>query len=217
MGEEPEVNPEDQRLLINLGTNLQIEIEGTETRFKSTLLGLEPKNFLLIKIPLSEEIIQKLSSNPVIVRYIYKGSIFGFRTSFIQSVDDPLRVAFITYPAEFENFELRSQERYECFLPVQIKIKDFKKNGALLDISEEGLRVAIRDREYKPSFLKKEDPVTIVIRFPESPKEEEFTTLVRRISEEGGRVSLGLVFSDLDMSKKSLVTKFVNELREFRF
>ena len=101
-------------------------------------------------------------------------------------------------------------------LPVRVKIKDSEEDAALLDISEEGIRVAIRDRGYTPSFLKQEDEVKVLIHFPESPQEEEFVTQVRRISDENGRVSLGLVFSELDISKKGLVSKFVSDLREFK-
>jgi len=207
--------PEDKRLLINLGTDLQVEIEGIADRFKSRLVGADPKNFLLIKLPISYEITDQLASGRIIVRYIYKGSIFGFRTSLIQSLPHPFRVAFIRYPKEFENFELRSRERYECFLPITIRIREEEKEGALLDISEEGIRVAFRDREYKPSFLRKGDLVTILIHFPKSPAKEEFITQVCRISNEGGRTIIGLVFHNLDNDRKQLVSNFVSEVKEY--
>jgi hypothetical protein len=205
-----------KRLPIGLGTSLQVDIESTEIRFKSTLAGVDPGQFLLIKLPISDDVMESLPENSVIVRYLFRGSIFGFRTPVIKVIQDPIRAAFIRYPPEFENYELRSRERYECFLPARIKIKDSEKNGALLDISEEGLRFSIRDRGYTPTFLKQEDEVSVIIHFPETSGEEEFPTVVRRISDEGGRVALGLVFSDLDNEKKGLVSKFVSDLKEFK-
>jgi len=215
MESETTEEPTFMRLPINLGTDLQVDIEGTEIRFKSKLVGVEPNQFLLIKLPVSDDAVDQITKNPVVVRYIYKGSIFGFRTTYINSASDPFHLAFIKYPDEFENYELRAQSRYECFLPIRVKIKESEKSGALLDISEEGIRIAIRDRGYAPSFLQLEDPVSVFIRFPQSPTEEEFFTEVRRISNEAGRVVLGLGFSELDLSKKSLIAKFIAELREF--
>ena len=216
MNTETPETPKIRRLPINLGTDLQVEIERTETRFKSTLVGVYPDHFLLIKMPLSDEILQQLLKHPIVVRYIFKGAVLGFRTSFISSLSDPIRMAFFQYPEEFENIALRNKERYECFLPIRMKIKEAEKRGALLDVSKEGIRIAIRDRRYVPTFLKQEDPVSVYIQFPGSPREEEFMTLVKRISDEGGRVILGLVYSDLNFGKRTLITKFVNEIKEFK-
>jgi hypothetical protein len=121
----------------------------------------------------------------------------------------------LLYPSAFEVHELRSCERFKCFLPARIKSGRIDEYGAILDISEEGVRIAFRNREYEPRCLILGEPVRIITRFPNSQQEEEFSTCLRRILHDEERIALGLFFSDLDPARRSLVSNFIAELKLF--
>ena len=69
-----------KRILLEPGTQLQIEIEGVTSRFKSTLVGMEPDEYLIVKTPkaaLSGSIKNRLfRGNQIVIRYLHKGTVF---------------------------------------------------------------------------------------------------------------------------------------------
>ncbi len=116
-----------KRISIELGTQLEIEIEGVPTRFKSSLVGIEHDEYLIIKEPeaaLYEILRNKLfRGNQIVVRYLCKGTLFGFRSQLVQATSTPIRLLFVEYPKTIEVYDLRSHERIDCFFPAKIKIK----------------------------------------------------------------------------------------------
>jgi hypothetical protein len=215
MSSDIQNNPLAIRRSFHLGMDLHLEIEGTDIRFKSALIGADPDHFLLIRVPLSEEMADLLPKKPLLVRYTFKGTVFEFKSICHQIVYSPNPAAFISCPSEYEVHELRNHERYECFLPVRIQIREVIRDGAILDVSQEGIRVAFRERGLEPSSLQKDDLVSVFIHFPKSRTEEEFTTRLRRIFHEGGRTVLGLAFSNLDSVRRCLVGNFVSDLKDY--
>lgn len=215
MSSEYRLDPKTIHLSLKLGLDLNIELLGEAIRFKSTLIGADPNTFLLIKIPQSDNIIDRIHRHQLLVRYMFKGSIHEFKTTSLHSVSNPIPAAFLLYPSASEVYELRSHERFECFLPARIKSVRINEYGAILDISEEGVRIAFRNREFEPRCLMLGEPVRIITRFPNSQQEEEFSTDLRRIFHDGERVALGLFFSDLDPARRSLVSNFIAELKMF--
>ncbi len=116
----------EKRISIELGTQLEIEIEGVPTRFKSSLVGIEPDEYLIIKAPeaaLPDSIKNKLfRGNQIVVRYLCKGTLFGIQSQLVQVTSTPIRLLFVEYPKTIENYDLRSHERIDCFFPAKIKM-----------------------------------------------------------------------------------------------
>ena len=135
-----------KRIFIELGTEFQIEIEGITFRLKSTLVGMELGQYLIIKTPSfpSEvgNIKQKLFPGiEIVVRYLHKGTVFGFRTQLIEAFFTPRRLLFLEYPKVIEHYDLRSNRRVECIIPAKIILKEKETEGTILDINEKGCRI----------------------------------------------------------------------------
>ena len=74
-------------LLIRVGIPLQIHIGGTNNRLKSSLVGFEFGEYLVIKYPLrvvdTQTSRRLVPGEQILVRYLYKGTIYGFKTEII--------------------------------------------------------------------------------------------------------------------------------------
>jgi flagellar protein YcgR len=76
--------------IADVGTQFQIEIEGVPTRFKTTLVGMDPDKCLLVKAPKitgDDKSDKELAvGDNVIVRYLYNGAVLGFQSKLIDSI-----------------------------------------------------------------------------------------------------------------------------------
>jgi len=212
-----------KRISIELGTQLQIEIEGVAFRFKSVLIGMEPDEYLIIKTPMVpsdapfSNIKHKLSrGSQIVVRYLYKGTVFGFQSKLIEAIFTPLRLLFIEYPNIIEHYNLRSQDRVDCFLPAKIKIKEEEKHGLILDISKKGCRYRIKalKDEGLPS-IQLDEQITLRCQFPGIEDEQVFSGKVRNINRDKEETTLGIEFHEIAPEFQNIIAQYILNIKEF--
>lgn len=139
---EASCSTKDIALNITFGCEILIEIEGVGSRIKSTLIGVDPKSYIIIKTP-NVVGIQKclLAGTFVTVRYLYLGTVYGFRSSILVSVTVPEGLLFLQFPKHIERINLRKHERITCAVPVAFGLGDFNLNGIVSDLSSGGCRL----------------------------------------------------------------------------
>ena len=212
-----------RRILIELGSQVQIEIEGVGFRFKSTLVGMESDEYLIMKTPMVPSnapftsIQHKLfPGTQVVVRYLYKGTVFGFQSKLIEAISTPVRLLFVEYPKIVENYDLRSQERTDCFLPAKIEIRKKEEHGAILDISEKGCRCLIRALEGKklPS-TQVDEQITLTCQFPGIQGEQVVSGKVKNISKDKREMILGIEFHEIAARFKTIIDQYLSNIKQF--
>ena len=210
----------EKRISIELGTQLEIEIEGVPTRFKSSLVGVEPDEYLIIKEPeaaLYEILRNKLfRGNQIVVRYLCKGTLFGFQSQLVQVTSTPIRLLFVEYPKTIEVYDLRSHERIDCFFPAKIKIKDEEKNGAILDISEGGCRCVIKSSEgEKLPSVQIDERITLRCQFPGTESEQVVSGEVRNVGMDKQKAVLGIQFHEIAPGLQNIIAQYISTVKEF--
>jgi len=131
---------------VEVGTTLSVEIPGVQTRFSSRLVGLEPDQFLIIRVPAIPGIRQSLAPGmDIVIRFVSNGAIVGFKSSIIQIHFEPLGVGFLAFPFYAERVSLRKQKRVQCFFETRATIKESEFEGAILDINTKGCRFSVDD------------------------------------------------------------------------
>jgi hypothetical protein len=126
-----------------IGMPMTISFEGMGT-FKSMLIGLEYGQYFIMKLPHMPSLPLKLyQQNYFVVRYFHAGNAYGFRTTLISQIKEPVRLFILDYPGEIESLNLRKSERYSCQLPACASIisadaEPSKRNGFITDISSDG-------------------------------------------------------------------------------
>lgn len=139
------------RIAVEIGIPVKIELEGIEFALQSTIVGLENNQYLIIKAPEPfQRVEHKLfKGNALIVRYISDGTVYAFQTKVIETILKPVPLLFLEYPRIIQHHDLRVQKRLSCHIPVRAKLGDRENIGCILDLAISGCRCLIRAAKNK--------------------------------------------------------------------
>ena len=218
-----DISKTGKRIFVELGTHLQIEIEGIAFRFKSELVGMESDEYLILKIPLIPDdapvgnIKHKLFPEmQIVVRYLHKGTVFGFRTQLIDAIFTPRRLLFLKYPQIVEHYDLRSDRRVDCILPAKIILSDLEIEGTILDINKEGCRYLTKEvKDAKSLSVQIDEEATLRCQFVGVEGEQIISGNVKNIQQDMQGVSLGIQFQDMADGIKSIIADYISTIKKF--
>jgi len=211
----------EKHVSLEIGGQLQVEIKGIPSRYQTTFIGMELNEYLIIKEPAFPHKIRvsgfkhKLfSGNEITVRYIYKGSVFGFQTKLIEALYTPKRLLLIEYPKAIEKHNLRSTKRIDCYLPAIAKIKDIESQGILLDINENGCRCLIKAAEnMKLPVVQNDDQITLRCHFPGNQDEQMVSGRVKNIKRKSQKMTLGIQFHEMTVELHNMIEQYTSTVK----
>jgi len=204
-----------KRIAIELGTELQIKIEGVNFSFKSTFIGIKSDKYLIINVPVTStygSIKHKyFQGTKIIVRYLYKGTVFGFQSELLEDIYNPLKLLFVKYPEIIENHNLRSHERIDCLLPIKIKIKDEEKDGAVLDISIRGCCCVFKGTANDKELLSVQidEQIPLMCQFPSIEGEQLILGKVKSIKKDKQQIVFGIKFHEIDTKIEDIINQYI--------
>lgn len=210
---------------IDLFTVLQIQMEELKTKIKCTLLGLKHKHYLLIDLPMIVdssffETCKESEGKLVICRYVYEGTVYGFKTTLLGLINAPVDLMILDYPKKAEECNLRRQQRTGIVLPVKIKFDKTLFQGSIVDISEIGCQLIILNTSINSkdmSIIEKTEADCIRMLLTLPGEENIIVPTVRRnVRYEDDKVCVGLEFNkNADTTIFETVKKFVIEMRKY--
>ena len=208
-----------KRISIEIGTRLQIRIDGVDINYTSTLIGMETGKYLIIDAPVNMLTLARhklFQGSKILVRYLHKGSVFGFKSELIEDIYTPLKLLFLEYPEIIEVHNLRSGQRIDCVLPVRIKINDEERNGIISDINKEGCRcVAKKTEEDKElSSVQIDEQVTLMCQFPRVEGERTIIGKVRNIRRDKKQMILGIIFNGIGPEIEEIIGQYILAIKE---
>jgi c-di-GMP-binding flagellar brake protein YcgR len=201
-------------LTAGLGTELLIEIKGTGKKFKSHLVGMEPEAYLIIRLPLTLGIMDRIKpQSAFIVRYVCSGNVYGFSTSVLGSIINPLRLVFLSYPEKVEIVNLREKARVCCHLPAIAYLENKKLEGVILDINSKGVRfVSTTPKEEKHIQVKLGDDIKLSFPIVGMEGIQDFYGKVRNTVQDRERISLGVEFEMLDSTLSDKIESYARSV-----
>lgn len=206
-------------LPITLGTELLVEITDLKLRTKSVLIGMENSNYLIMKLSgqdfeagLADE---KAGAGELVVRYLFRGSVYGFKTRLLKLLTDPARLAFVSYPSKIEEFTVRNNPRYECILPAETIFGGDQVELVIVDISLKGCRCVIKtssvaNREKLYSSIDIDRAIPLRINLPGKEDKLGITGKIRNINKDNDRVIFGVLFDEPDGKAEEMLKNFVS-------
>ena len=216
----------DEKLPLELGAEIQIEIDRVAFRFKSTFVGMEPGNYLIVKTPivpqgarfsaLKNKLKRQLFTGcKIVVRYLFEGTIFAFQSLLLEAISVPGNLLFLDYPKTIQHPDLRSNERVACFLPAKGNIKDHETQGTILDISEKGCCYLIKPakKDKLPSIYIM-DQITLECEFLGDHGEQVVSGNVRNVNKDKKGTTLGVEFREIGVDIKSTIAQYVSNIKE---
>lgn len=199
-----------QRINIEMGASLLLNIEGIEGKLKSHMIGMISSEFLIIKAPIGYSGIKDklFEGNKVTVRYIQHGYAFSFESFIIYLVTKPKTMLILSYPTTVNSGSFRKAERYDCYIPCIVEIEGQDYTGTIMDISLNGCRCMLPMWSPKSQKIIEKDVLSAVLKF-ESPSDKDNIELPVSIvnkSDYKSALKIGISFDNLDSDvERSLV------------
>ncbi|MBN2233197.1 MAG: flagellar brake protein [Deltaproteobacteria bacterium] len=198
----------------DVNTPIHIQFKGLNQRLKSSIIGIDPGNFLIIRKPKSCSLdLERLAvaGADVVVRYLHRGSVYGFQSSIIHVGEQPVPLFFIRFPDRVEDHNLRSYKRIDCYLPARMEIGKMVFPGAVIDISRGGCRV-VTDRR-KLSGIDRLPTVgqeaSIQLMLPGIPDAMPLSGVIKNLTEDDQAIKNGVEFSDMSGKVKVVIYGFL--------
>ena len=172
------------------GSGFLFDFQKLSLQFQSLLVGIEHGRYLILKAPepVINQALEPSEIGELIVKSLYRGTIYAFRSRLINMISHPSKLMFIEYPGKIKHHELRSHKRFRCSVVAQARI-DIEERGAVIEnISKGGCRCIIEtfstDNNLSQSLVK--GVVPFRCRFPGSKDEINFMGEVRNSRKKTG-------------------------------
>ncbi len=202
---------------MDIGITFRIEIEGTEKSISCILIGIENEKYLIIRTPPQHNLDNTsglfLKGNEIYVKYVYKGTIFGFQSKIIDQIYEPFKLLFIEYPGKIESYDFRGNKRVECYLPAFIKIADCRIEGSITDISKAGclFDIKIPELENCKSLLASNEEISIEFQLPGVEESLSVTSKQRSIKKGTNKARIGIEFVYMNDVDKFKLSEFLSK------
>ena len=184
---------------------------------KTRLIGIVPGAYLIIATPESDgdsEI--RAGGTEIIIRYIFRGEVMGFRSSVIVAIENPFRLTFISYPDRIESMSLRKEKRVDCSLPSMLTVENSEINGIVSDLSVGGCRFTAKLEEPPARGEFALDSLSsIVFSLPGSEGFLRIDGKIRNSVLSPDRVDLGIQFVKINPESKAQIEGYVQQIYPF--
>lgn len=188
------------RVLMVSGTRVSLQRAGFDDKVAATILGSVPGFYIVLRDahdgPTGRGLrsLSPLIGDVVILRFLYEGVAYGFRSAVSRLATDPEALLFIDYPTAVEQASVRQVPRIVCRLPCDVLSGHrTSQAGLLLDINATGCAVAgaLQGADDPPH---ESDPMTLNLTLPGHSSPWQGTGHIRRISVNGRIWRAGITF-----------------------
>ena len=202
---------------MNIGITFRLQIEERRRRISCELIGIDEGKYLIVKMPplhTMENVSNLMAKGTEIaVKYMYKGTMFGFKSQVIELIHNPFKLVFMKYPEEIESLDFRGNERVVCFLPANVKIAENIIEGGITDISRAGCLFVIEAPEHEDriNLLELNNEIKIGFYLPGIAGELCIDSKQRSVKKDDDGTSLGVEFVNMDSSVQEKLFGFLSK------
>ena len=215
----PEKHAAFPSLDLPFGGEALVEVKSTQRRFKSTFLGMDRGQFVLLRLPANRQLLDVLTPRlELTVRFLMEGGrICGFQSQVAHISVKPYPLLFLTYPRRVEVLKLRKHDRVSCFQPILFYLGGEEVRGVIVNISVGGCRLLVEGDGLEA--LQANAPGEQVIFQFRLFGSEETTYLqgvVKTASMDHDKLALGVAFRDLDIELADQIERFVDTMLAYQ-
>ncbi|CAG1066610.1 hypothetical protein BAC1_02232 [uncultured bacterium] len=205
------------------GSEVLLEIEALKLRIKCVLVGFETGQYIIIRLS-SKDLIgnfrsEQIKSGQLLVRYLYQGAVYGFRTEVLNVVATPAKIFFLSYPVKIEEYVTRDRDRFDCALPAGTMVDNEIIDMVIIDISNEGCQCVIKTSPSKSilySHMQVNKMLDIRVQFPGKEGMYRLPGRVRNLSKGQDRITLGVKFEGLAPAASERIKEFISLVQSAR-
>ncbi len=205
-------------LYIDIGCPLFIQCQNLPDRLKSKLIGLVPGAYIIVSTPGSPGSRPLLppGTENIIVRYIFRGEVLGFKSSVLAAIEKPFRLTFLSYPYKVERMNLRKEKRINCNLPSVLTSKGKEIKGIISDLSSGGCRFTAKlTSPGAGTGLTVDSTANLSFYLPASEGAFEIEGMIRNSDLSAVRAELGVQFIKIAETQKDQIEAYIHRISEF--
>lgn len=202
------------RLTLDVGSLMDLRINGFGDVFKAVLIGQAYEEYLLIKTALPKDFKNDLQPGATVhMGYHNQGPRYTFESQVLEVIDRPYPLTFITYPTRILMMKKREMPRACCHIPTFVQLDKNTVRGTVTDISSRGCRFVIRLPEnLMPRQVTLLDDITLSFPLVGRQGLETFHGSVRNTIIDREKISMGIEFMDLNPQLLSCIDDHVADV-----
>ena len=205
------------RLNIELGAQVLVQKNGADERINATLVGLEPKAYLILRVnAYSFKQLKIKVKDEFTVRFFCLGTAYGFCAKALGIISKPFRLLFLSYPENIEKFDLRRSKRVTCYIPATAFFKEKEVKGVISDVGTDGCRFNIKlPGVIEPHHIKVVDKIRLTFPLLGMKGRHDFEGVVRNTSQTPELISLGISFDNVDRKIAQKIAAYIESVAEY--
>jgi len=185
---------------IKSGTELTICPIASKMTFRSFFVGektgIHIAASLPQELPSPRKALQK--GKDVLVQYSEGESLYEFKSTVKDIIQEPVELIILDYPAETTRSEKRSRKRVNCLIEAKFEII-FEDNNRLIagiieNISKTGCNCILKKSKGADMPLSLGDRINLRCQFPGFPGEQTGEGKIIRLKEMHGEINAGIKF-----------------------
>ncbi len=211
-------------LQMRIGTEFMIEIVDLKIRLKSHVVGMEDFKYILVDATSLNTVAgsyldETVKNSPVIIRYLCDGYIYGFKTEVLNMIYNPVKLIFFAYPDKIEEYNVRSNPRYNCILPGEIKTGSDTVMLIIMDISKNGCGCAVKtsgvnNKEQLFKSFEMNSKIDLIIQLPGMEENLGVNGTIMHVSLLDDSIRFGVMFEEMDPEVRRKLDKFISLISE---
>lgn len=210
---------EGKELPLRLGARIKIVFFDLDAELESSLIGIVKNNCIIVENPLPDnDLQQQIDGERVMVKYVYKGKMWMFKSQLLGATKTPVPLLFLEYPKVIHYHELRKTKRSTIFIPSTFHLEGQKELfGVLIDMSLTGSLCQIKHKS-EANIPMMDIDSTVILRclLPGIPEEQQLYGKVKNMKIEHGETRIGVEFDSLQPQLTDTIGKYLYSLDKTR-
>lgn len=202
-----------ERMNVSPGQSIVIRFPGAEHAYRGSIIGFDPFDYIIVQAPIPSALRSNLRDEHIVLKYIRKGTIYGFTSSVRKSITDPAPLVFIDYPDFIEKIELRRDDRLDVSMDGILMTENGHHECRIENISLTGCKLSVAGRSRKEVAGIAIDDTLMVALNMGAEGVIKLPAAVRTLSPEKGAISMGAMFLDLNEYNAEILERYLERVR----
>lgn len=203
-------------LHIRQGSRIMLKFPEQEQSIKTQVLGFSRDEFILVRFPYIPGILSKIQiGQDLVARYLYEGTVFGFKAYILNYVKKPVPLLFLDFPVSVEVLDLRQNKRIQCHMPTQVYLKDGEFEAMIVDLSKGGCKVFMQGvKKQLIDEIQIDEFLTLKFYTYPAVQEVQLMGYVKNKTVDKNNITLGVRF-DSDGELLQPVMQFIDKMDQY--
>lgn len=201
------------QLDVTPGKEVIVRVPGLQQSYRGKIVGIDPYDYIIAKVRLPSAVRRELNfGGELILKYVNKGTVYGFKAPVLNAITSPAPLVFFEYPDIIEKLALRRTSRMNCNIDSMLHTTDDEVECLVVNVSETGCKISARAGKRDMLQQTKVDDALIVAMNLGTFGELKVAIAVKNISHEKGIMSLGCMFLDITKEEMKTIRDYLNKI-----